>query len=92
MRKFLGYKGRSVWKGIYLTSKIYNDDDIMNRRIVIFKTDIGKEVYIHNGKWFYSLKITNRHVGFRLGQFILTKRLGRYIHMSNINKKTKKNR
>jgi ribosomal protein S19 len=90
MRKCLGYKGRSIWKGFYIGNKIKDNDTFYDRRIIITKSDIGKEVYVYNGKRFLLVKITRRTVGYRLGQFVFTKRLGRTIHIVKRKKKKKK--
>lgn len=90
MRKCLGYKGRSIWKGFYIVNQIKDNDYFYNRRIVISKNDIGKEVHVYNGKHFLVVKITRRSIGYRLGQFIFTKRMGRNIHIIKRKKKKKK--
>lgn len=82
MRKFLSYKGRSCWKSYALYTNIYN-----TRSIVVTKSMLGKEVKVHFGNNIKKFKISVRHIGYKLGQFIFTKKMGSSIHK---NKKDKK--
>jgi ribosomal protein S19 len=43
--------------------------------------DIGKTYTVTNGKSTVSLVVTEAMLGFRFGQFVLTKRLGSTIHI-----------
>ena len=89
MKKFLKYKTRSIWKGYSLVGSLKS---IKNNRIyVIKKKDLSKEVYIYNGKYYIKFNINLKHIGFKLGQFAITKKIGMKIHLKNIklpNKKT----
>ena len=49
--------------------------------------DCGKEFLVYNGKSFIRLPIVREMIGFRFQDFILTKKVGRYIHDKS--KKTK---
>jgi ribosomal protein S19 len=49
--------------------------------------DIGKTYSVMNGKSSINVAVTEPMVGFRFGQFVLTKRLGSTIH---IKKKVRK--
>jgi len=55
---------------------------------VFFKlSDVGKTVFLYNGRALVDVVVTEDMVGYPCGVFIVTKRLGGGIH---INKKTKK--
>jgi ribosomal protein S19 len=77
MRKFLGYKSRSVWKGYNFIS--LNEEDCSRNYIVKLK-DKGKVVKVYNGYKYILFTCLKRYVGFKLGQFVLTKKIGRFIH------------
>lgn len=89
MKKFLKYKTRSIWKGYSFVGSLKN---IRNNRIyIIKKKDLGKEVYIYNGKYYIKFNISLKHIGFKLGQFSLTKKIGMKIHLKNLKITPKKN-
>ncbi len=89
MKKFLSYKGRSVWKGFYFLSR---DDksNILPRNIVFEKNLMNRESFVHNGKNYVNFNVSNNNlvVGFKPGQFFPTKKTGFNIHL--LKKKTKK--
>lgn len=89
MKKFLNYKGKSIWKGYSHKSKL--NDFYTNRVYVIKKKDLGKECIVYNGKIFYKFFITSKHFGFKVGQFFFSKKMGKNIHLKNV-KVTKKNK
>ena len=80
MRKALAYKGRSIWKGKFFQFISLNKNKL-NRTYYLRKCDIGKEVYVYNGRLFYKFKILSKYIGYRIGQFIFTKKIGKNIHM-----------
>jgi len=88
MKKFLSYKTRSVWKGFFFKTDLMNS--LSNRNSVISKKDIGKEVYIYNGCVFYKFNLTVKYIGYKLSQFVLTKKLGMSNHLRKKKKKKKK--
>lgn len=49
-------------------------------------SDVGSSVLVSSGKVVSKLVITDMMVGYRFGEFVLTKRLGSAIHV----KKSKK--
>lgn len=55
------------------------------RAAVIGPDIIGTTVQIHNGQRFVPIRITENHVGFKLGQFVLTKK--RVFHKRKKKKK-----
>jgi len=50
---------------------------------------IGRTISVHNGKLNKRIKVQENMLGFKLGAFILTKKLGKSIHNSERNKKKK---
>jgi ribosomal protein S19 len=50
--------------------------------------DIGKTYSVFNGKVATNLVVTDPMLGFRFGQFVLTKRLGAAIHVKKKSRKT----
>jgi small subunit ribosomal protein S19 len=50
---------------------------------------IGKTIAVYNGKKHKPLKITHKMIGQKLGQFVLTKKIGSSIHNSERNRKRK---
>ena len=81
------------------TPSIINDaDDIsfeskksniqtQSRSSTIVDSFIGKTLNIYNGKRFLHLNINAQMIGFKLGCFIFTKKLGKSIHNSLNNRK-----
>jgi len=87
MFKPLSYKGRSVWKGNFIS--FVNDGDIVKRNQVISESDIGKSVYILNGKYLSLFEIEKKFIGFKFGQFEFKKSMGYIIHPERKKKKKK---
>jgi ribosomal protein S19 len=56
----------------------------------IKSTDIGKMFSVFNGKSAITFLILESMVGFRFGQFVLTKKLGSSIHVKKSRKSKKK--
>nr|YP_740766.1 ribosomal protein S19 [Tetrahymena paravorax]ABI51675.1 ribosomal protein S19 [Tetrahymena paravorax] len=57
--------------GIKLVKK---NSMIINKSSTIPQSLIDSTIYIHKGKKYRELKIKNYHVGFKFGEFILTKK------------------
>jgi small subunit ribosomal protein S19 len=74
---------RSLWKGPFCEI-LEKDQKIWSRRSVILPQFVGNHLFIHNGKSFIGLKITEDMIGHKLGEFAITRR--KAIHK----KKTKK--
>jgi len=53
-------------------------------------TDIGGVFYLYNGRLMFPITILESMVGFRFGEFVLTKRLEGGIHVKKKKKKKKK--
>lgn len=69
---------RSIWKGPFLDSSFFKKTQpatskIWSRGSSIPAFLIGKTVLVHNGKEFKTLGITREKVGFKFGEFILTR-------------------
>jgi small subunit ribosomal protein S19 len=70
---------RSKWKGYYTPIKL----NILKKKLpikfwvknlVISKKFLNKKVSVYNGRDFKYLYLTPEHVGFKLGQFIFTRK------------------
>ncbi len=57
------------------------------RSCIIPNNFIGHVLSVYDGKKFKRIKIKEEMVGFRLGEFVYTKKLGSSIHNSERNKK-----
>ena len=91
--KSVSYKGRSCWKGFFLSffnKKFNNLGNKKNiRNLVVTKKMLGREARVYTGKYQKRFKLTVRHLGYKLGQFVYTKRLGMGIHVKNVIVKNK---
>jgi len=74
----------------YLKIKSYKTSILKNEAIRLFKKNscinsklVGFTFQIHNGMYFQRLKITELMVGHKIGEFVLTKRMGAFIHKDN---------
>lgn len=89
--KFLSHKGRSVWKGMFLVKPKKSDvSDFFDRNLVFSKKDLNNMYLVYNGKKYYNLKIDLKMLGFKAGQFVLTKKIGSKIHKKDLKKRKKK--
>jgi len=76
----------SKWKGVYCSEVLKNE--VKNSTHGTIKTDsrestilpefVGKTFMIHNGKNYTTLKITKEHIGYKLGEFSITKKIPVY--------------
>jgi ribosomal protein S19 len=69
---------RSNWKGPFLDKfllkkSLINNQKVWSRRSVIPYFLIGKNVLVHNGKTFKKILITREKIGFKFGEFCLTR-------------------
>jgi ribosomal protein S19 len=53
-------------------------------------SDVGKTVPLYNGRIQYFLTVGEQMVGYRFGEFVLTKRLGSGIHSKKSRKSKRK--
>jgi ribosomal protein S19 len=89
MKKFLGYKGRSSWKGFFFCNSYTNTLRSMPRNVVFERDFLGLDLSIHNGKYLNHVNLNNNLVvGYKFGQFVRTKKGGKDIHAPK--KKSKK--
>jgi len=90
----VNYKGRSVWKGLnlFVFSNMYFNENIelMKKSYVISTFEINNTYKIYNGKNFKTILFNYRSVGCKFGQFILTKKIGKSIHLKEKKKVLKK--
>lgn len=63
---------------------------LYTKNSIITSWYIGKKVKIYCGNKFINLEITRGMVGYKFGQFIMTKRMGSFIHKKKKKKKGKK--
>jgi len=79
---------RSKWKFncVPLKRKIF-DNYVRERDLFIQKKLIGKNLYVYNGKRFFFLKVYPKHVGYKFGEFIYTRK---HVRKDTYTKKKKK--
>jgi ribosomal protein S19 len=85
-------------RGIYVNPQVMNA--LRNRNIIsirtmdratqITKRMVGITYEVNNGKGWWAIKVNNTMVGYRVGQFIDTKKLGPTIHHTKKNLKKKR--
>jgi len=86
---------RSKWKGPFIDLKVLNSRDsksskkekIWSRSSQIPSFLIGRTVFVHNGQDFKSLFVSRDKVGFKFGEFSLTRK---YIDRNKSSKKKNK--
>jgi|MesohylFT_1024984.scaffolds.fasta_scaffold48478_2 small subunit ribosomal protein S19 len=87
---------RSIWKGpfvdpIFLKRKLkLQNFKIWCRSSIIPAVLIGETILVHNGKDFKRVTITREKIGFKFGEFALTRRYTLKQKSSLVNKKQKK--
>lgn len=62
---------------------------IFNLASIVTRTMLGRRFSIYTGCSFLSLLIRDYHLGFRIGSFVKTKRIGSGIHKKKEKKKKK---
>lgn len=55
-------------------------------------TLVNKRLYIHNGRFLRFIDVTSKMIGHKMGEFSMTKTLGREFHLASEKKKKKKKR
>nr|YP_009495493.1 ribosomal protein S19 [Toxarium undulatum]AWQ64140.1 ribosomal protein S19 [Toxarium undulatum] len=70
---------KTNWKGPFINPKILtqitvNEFKISSRASIILPNFIGKTVFVHNGKEYSKLVITEEMVGYRFGEFSSTRK------------------
>lgn len=85
---------RSSWKGSFLKKFVeIKEEDLkllMFNSSVINNSFIGCRVLMHLGNKIKSYKISKIMLGFRFGEFLVCKKLGKVIHYKKAGKKKKK--
>jgi small subunit ribosomal protein S19 len=71
---------RSLWKGPYINESFFQEVLLSKKKIkttsrstVILPFLIGKTVQVYNGKFFIPITISEEMVGYKLGEFVLTR-------------------
>ncbi len=73
MQQKIHYMTRSLWKGPFSEIRTKNQK-MWSRRSVILPYLVGKQIMIHNGKSFLTVKITDEMIGHKLGEFASTRK------------------
>lgn len=63
-----------IFKTIYLNHSFEKPIKVWNRNSVIFPLFVGKILSIYNGKKFINVQISEEMVGFKLGEFVPTRK------------------
>jgi small subunit ribosomal protein S19 len=73
---------RSAWKGPFLDFEFFEKSTKVSprktlktrsRNSIVLPYLIGKTVQVYNGKKYILFKVTEEMVGFKLGEFVLTR-------------------
>ena len=64
---------RSIWKGPF-SEILQKNQKIWSRRSVILPYLLGKQLMIHNGRLFLSLRVTDEMIGHKIGEFASTRK------------------
>jgi ribosomal protein S19 len=86
---------RSLWKGPYVNIDLYNqiirgkkNITTMDRSSTIVEDCIYLDINVYNGQKYKTLAIEEHLLGYKLGEFVLTKK--RCIYRNKKGKKKKK--
>jgi len=85
MAKYLQMKSRKLSLIKAQTITLYRKSGVITKRL------LGLTFLIHTGMSFQRIIIEKGMLGFKFGEFILTKRLGAFIHRDNKLAKKKQN-
>jgi len=77
---------RSLWKGFFVDSSLLSNRllskknyfNTWSRRSTILKSLLNQTIYVHNGKTNERLLITSEMLGYKVGDFIFTRKRGNY--------------
>lgn len=86
---------RSLWKGFFIDNSLTADKiaskknyfKVWSRNTTISKYLLNKTIYVYNGKTFEKLYITGDMLGFKIGDFVFTRK---YIFKQNLVKNKNK--
>lgn len=73
---------RSNFKGPFFLNKI--NKYLKSKEIIIMPENVNKFYFIYNGKKFIKIKITEEMIGYKFGEFILTR--ARYKYKKQLKK------
>jgi len=71
---------RAKWKGVFEDKKNFETLKVLNRGLTITLAFLNKRVLVYNGLRFISIVVKESMLGYKFGQFVLTKSLGVGIH------------
>jgi ribosomal protein S19 len=74
---------RSQWKLSSSDVCLKNVNNIRSKSLKISEKFVNSIVYIYNGHRLIPIEIVKEKIGLRLGELILTKKLGKAIHAEN---------
>lgn len=78
---------RSEYKGPFFKKELFKNDEIIqkvySKNLILLPEYINKILEIHTGKLFIKLRITEKMVGYKIGEFIYTRKK----HIFKIKKK-----
>ena len=63
-----------IFKSIYLNRNSEKPIKVWTRNSVIFPLFVGKILSVYNGKKFVNVQISQEMIGFKLGEFVATRR------------------
>ncbi len=68
------FSQNQIFKSIYLNNNYEKPIKIWNRNSVVFPLFVGKILSIYNGKKFVNVQISEEMVGFKVGEFVPTRK------------------
>lgn len=74
------YSKKFIFKSLFINKSNKKNDAIFirSRNSIIFPSFIGSTFYVYNGKKFVSLRISDNMIGYKFGEFIITRK--RVLH------------
>ena len=76
---------RSVWKGFF-----FKNSTILNNSSTLPNTVLKKKFFIYDGKSTRLVSIDRNMIGFKIGEFVFTRKMGVSHKKKVLNKKGKK--
>jgi ribosomal protein S19 len=82
---------RSKWKGFFILFNTNYQKKILKKNTTVLNLMKGKKVEVYNGKNYYPITVTRELIGFKYGEFLLTrkikeKKLKKDFKKKNVNK------
>lgn len=79
---------RSYWKGFFFFNCLFKQKIWkVSRDFIILPIWIGKQFKIYNGKKFFFLKVRKFMVGYKFGEFGISRKITNTIHLKNKEKR-----